>query len=126
MSRVNRPEGPPVAADIAAALAAAASPGKLRVLQTWVGFDREASGGKTAVTVVWESTPAAPRTDDAERATVTVTSHNGDLLFRGRSPRDPRAVTPAGQVRFLAPPGLMHVRVVAEGGRGTSARQRRA
>jgi VWFA-related protein len=116
--RVNRPGRPALASDMAAALASAASPGKLRVLETWVGFDRDESDGKTAVTVVWEASAAAPQTDRAERATVTVTSRKGDLLFRGRSPRDPRSMTPAGQVKFSAPPGPIHVRVVAEGGGG--------
>jgi VWFA-related protein len=119
MTRVNRPERPALAADMTAALASAASPGKLRVLQTWVGFDREDSG-KTVVTVVWEARPPAAQADGTEGATITVTSDKGDLLYRGRSPRDPRATAPTGQVRFSAPPGPMHVRVVAQGGAGQS------
>ena len=42
----------------------------------------------------------------------------GDLLYRGKVPRDPQALTPSGRVTFASKPGAVHLRLSAESASG--------
>ena len=76
--------------------ASAAAPATGHVIRTWIGSDRADAGGQSTVTIVWEIVPDTSRVESPDHVGVTVSSKDGELIFRGRSPRDPAAVTPSG------------------------------
>ena len=97
-------------------------------VRVWVGSQR-GSAGKASVTLAWEpSVPggapgccAGGRGADTERVdhiTLTATSVQGDVLFRGPVSRDPQATTPMGHISFAAPPGTVRLQISAEDARG--------
>ena len=120
------------------ALAGIETPNRAKTIRTWIGTAR-AENGKTAVTLVWEPTPAQPgeRRETPTRVSVMAASTAGSL-FRGKLP-DPggeaegggAVVSPAstngasapsatggGRATFLAPPGTMQLRLSVEGAAG--------
>jgi VWFA-related protein len=103
--------GPPKAVENA--LNAAVASRRSRVIRSWVGTERAASG-KTQVTFVWEPAPAltGQRGVGAEqpaRVVLTAASSSGAPYFRGPVPDTARRVT------FEADPGPMQLRVSVEG-----------
>jgi hypothetical protein len=73
---------------------------------------------------VWEALPprSAPtrgsNPDAVDRLTLTATSIQGDVLFRGQVPRDPQATAPSGRVDFDAPPGSVRLQITGENAAG--------
>jgi VWFA-related protein len=112
------PDKPSLAPDFADALAAAAEPERGHPVRTWVGFDK-GEAGKSQVTLVWESAPNAGPSEIPDDMNVVATFVTGDMLFRGKVARDPKALSPSGKVTFLSPPGAMRLRLTAESAGGT-------
>lgn len=83
------------------------------VIRSWWTADRRADG-RSDVTLVWEALRTAGDQVPAE-VTITASSPGGDLVYRGRAPReaDPSGRV-AGRVTFPAPPGALQLRLVAE------------
>jgi hypothetical protein len=117
-----------------------------RYVRTWVGSQR-GEGGKTRVTVVWESMPIPPgaRRDPIASLQVLAADSTGNLVFRGRSggtgavnvgsgpgsvrPAGPAAAAPAAavppqQIAFDAPPGKLELRLTVEGADGAGTLDR--
>ncbi len=88
-------------------------------LAVWAG-SRRASPDTSMVTVVWEAPPRLGRGTDAVVSTVhlEVTAESGENVFKGPVASSAGVGRPAGQVTFQAPPGLLRVRVTAEGAGG--------
>jgi VWFA-related protein len=77
--------------------------------------------GRADVTLIWESLrpPAAGRGDGPEQVSVTASTPEGTLVYRGRAPReDDPAGRVAGRVTFPAPPGPLMLHLVAETAEG--------
>jgi hypothetical protein len=109
--------GPPP--DVQDALTAIAETTHAHAVSTWLGAERGANGQAT-VTLVWEGNPKpdAIPADTADRISIVANSVHGDLLFRGPVARDPQAARAGGRTTFDAPPGGVHVQIVAENARG--------
>ena len=117
-ARAARPDRPSLPSGMAGALASAAAPATGHVIRTWMGFDRANAGGQSTVTIVWEHVPDTSRAEPPDHVGVTVSTKDGELIFRGRSPRDPAAVSPSGRLTFTTRPGAIQVRVAVEGTSG--------
>jgi VWFA-related protein len=118
VARAARPASPSLPREMADALASTAAPDTGHAIRTWIGFDRADGGGQSTVTIVWEQVPDAARPARIERVNITASTKGGELLFRGRSPADPAAVSASGRVAFMTGPGAIHLRVSAEGAAG--------
>jgi VWFA-related protein len=124
-ARALAPAGEGVPAAVENALSTLAVP-RDHAVRTWVGSQRGANGA-ASVTFAWERLPprgpaVPPRADDpdvVDHVTLTATSNQGDVLFRGNVPRDPSASLPEGRIRFDAPPGTVHLLIVAENAKGS-------
>jgi hypothetical protein len=103
---------------MADALKSMAGPASGHSIRTWVGFDRADGGGQSTVTIVWEQMADGPRAAPIAQVNITARTKGGELLFRGRSPTDPAAVSPSGRVTFTTGPGAIRLRVAAEGTSG--------
>jgi VWFA-related protein len=114
-ARATTPARPELPSDMTAALASAAAPATGHTIRTWVGFDRADVGGQSAVTIVWEHAPDGSRAEPPDRVTITASAKGGELLFRGRSLRDPAALSPSGRATFTTKPGAIRLRMSAEG-----------
>lgn len=117
-ARAARPDRPSLPSGMASALGAAAAPATGDALRTWIGSDRADAGGQSTVTIVWELAPDTSRVEPLDDVGVTVSTKDGELIFRGRSPRDPAAVSPSGRLTFTTRPGSIRVRVSVEGSSG--------
>jgi VWFA-related protein len=117
-ARAARPDRPPLPSGMAGALASAAAPATGHAIRTWIGSDRTDVGGQSTVTIVWELVPDSSRVEPPDHVGVTVSTKDGELIFRGRSPRDPAAVSPSGRLTFTTRPGAIQVRVSVEGTSG--------
>ena len=117
-ARAARPDRPPLSSGMASALASAAAPATGHAVRTWIGSDRADTGGQSTVTIVWEIVPDTSRAESPDHVGVTVSTKDGELIFRGRSPRDPAAVTPSGRLTLTTRPGAIQVRVSMDGTSG--------
>ncbi len=120
---------PPRAVDVA--LGTLSEQRRGRLVRTWIGTSRAASG-KTRVTFVWEPVLERGRREAAaSRVLVTAMGDNGDAYFRGRVPERTRAGRGTTQSRaqadgpptvtrieFEAEPGTMHMSLAIEGDAG--------
>ncbi|HUR34478.1 MAG TPA: VWA domain-containing protein [Vicinamibacterales bacterium] len=113
-----RPEQPKA---VDTAIAAIAAPSRSRLVRTWIGTERAASG-KTRVTFVWEPVPRAPGDqaragDTPVRMSVTAVAPDGSPYYRGKSPESlpTGSAGPAGGVvSFEAAPGKVQLRLAVE------------
>jgi VWFA-related protein len=119
VERASAPAKPSLPPDIVDALASVAAPARGHAVRTWLGFDKgTAEDGKTNVTLVWEVAPNVAADDVPHQVGVLANFVTGDLLFRGKVPRDPNSLTPSGRITFASKPGAMHLRLSAEGAAG--------
>lgn len=121
--RASAPPKPSAPRDVTTALedlAGVVEPSTRSPVVLWMGAARGADGGgKASVMFAWEPSPGRPDpTEVVERVNVTINSVYGDLLFKGTVAKDPQAARPGGTVSFLAPPGEVRARVVAENAKG--------
>jgi VWFA-related protein len=116
IARASAPAKPGLPADVADALASTAAPERGHPVRTWIGFDRATGSdeGRSTVTLVWEVAPNTPPADTPEQVSVMANFVTGDLLFRGKVPRDPNALVPSGRVSFTTKPGAVRLRLSAE------------
>jgi VWFA-related protein len=116
--RAARPDRPSLPSGMAGALASVAAPATGHAIRTWIGSDRADAAGQSTVTIVWEFVPHTSRVEPPDHVSITASRKSGELLFRGRSPRDPAAVSPSGRLTFTTRPGTIQLRVSAEGTSG--------
>ncbi len=116
IARATGPSKPSLPADVADALASTAAPERGHPVRTWIGFDRAPgnSDGRSMVTLVWEVAPNTSPADAPDQVSVVANFVTGDLLYRGKVPRDPNALLPAGRMSFLSKPGAVRLRLSAE------------
>ena len=116
IARATGPSKPLLPADVADALASTAAPERGHPVRTWIGFDRAPgnSDGRSMVTLVWEVAPNTSPADAPDQVSVVANFVTGDLLYRGKVPRDPNALLPAGRMSFLSKPGAVRLRLSAE------------
>jgi len=112
--------GPP--AEVSEALddlAVIVEPTSRHTVGLWLGAVR-GEDERARVTLVWETSAGIPDLIAVrpEQVVLTITSANGEVLFKGPVPRDQSSYMPAGQVTFPAPPGPMRIKMSVENARG--------
>jgi VWFA-related protein len=122
LAAVTAPRKVEAPSPVQAALTAATSSIRERVVRTWLGTEK-GEGGKTKITFVWEPAPKVAGDtsrpgDQPARVSVMAAGGDGTPYFRGRVPEAP-AVAPAsgtgGSVTFEVPPGSIELRLSVEG-----------
>jgi VWFA-related protein len=120
-SRLLTPPAPPVPEAVTTALNALGGEETSRRggVTLWTGTTR-GTGTAARLTLAWEAgaDPTADSADRVDHLEVTATSAAGDVLFRGRSDRDPQVDQALGQVVFDAPAGSVHIAVESQNAGG--------
>jgi hypothetical protein len=120
-SRLLTPPAPPVPEAVTTALNALGGEETSRRggVTLWTGTTR-GTGTAARLTLAWEAgaDPTADSADRVDHLEVTATSASGDVLFRGRSDRDPQVDQALGQVVFDAPAGSVHIAVESQNAGG--------
>jgi VWFA-related protein len=115
VARMTSPAKPRASAAVTEALDSVEEPKGDRAVRVWAGAVRGPSG-KDTVTVSWEATPgrgSGPKDEPVDHVAVTGRSVYGEEVFNGTITRDDKQTTPAGSVKFDAPPGNVRLKVVA-------------